>query len=364
MIFFKRLDLRRLTSVVGFLCFLILTCQGFAQLKTIDEFKDDKDCINYLEKLFPGVVKNRDIAGLAVAVIKDGKILWEGAYGYLNLKSSKKVNSSSLFDAASMSKPVTAFLTLKMMESGEIDIDKPLSEYLSHQPINSIMKSITPRMVLTHTTGLPNWGEQLIYKPGEQFSYSGQGFVYLSQAIENIKGKPFHQVMDEEVLTPFKMNHSTFLWEKEKADNWAYGHTDEGEIKNIKQYLKAHGAGTLATTAGDYARFIIALLNKKGLKKTTYQQMLSRQVKADDWGGPHRVKNISWGLGWGIQAGEAEDLFFHMGNNRYWRGYILADSKTKNGIVYFSNCESGNEIAKDIVGLISKGKQWGLQLVE
>jgi len=263
-----------------------------------------------------------------------------------------------------MSKPVTAYLTLKMMEIGEIDINKPLSEYFPEQERTPVLKSITPYMVLTHTSGLPNWGKELLYKPGTKFNYSGQGFVYLSRAIENIKNKPFHEIMSEEILIPMKIKNASFIWDKKYADNWAYGHVDDGEIKNMKKYVDAHGAGTLAITAGDYAKFILHLLKREGLKSATYQQMFSREIYADDWGGPHKLKNIYWGLGWGIQVGKSGDLFFHTGNNRYWRGYVLADKKTQNGIIYFSNCEDGHEIAGDIVRLISKDEQWGLQLVQ
>lgn len=343
----------------------IVFSQTWLRTKSTDTGTEDNSTFKRLNKKMLEIVNANKLSGLSVAVIEEGKILWAGAYGYRDIDNDEPVNVNTMFDAASMSKPVTAYLTLKMVDRGEIDLDEPLYKYL---PLDDDLKDqrqklITPRMVLTHTTGLPNWGKNFIRDPGEEFGYSGEAFVYLGRAIERIKKKPLHEILHEEVLKPLGMNNSSFIWNKDYEKNAASGHDIDGKVLEIKKYRSAHGAGTLATTASDYAKFVIAIIKGTGLRNKTRDSMLIRRVKAENWDGPEKIPHIYWGLGWGIHPGKNGDCFFHMGNNRYWRGYVVANPKTQRGVVYFSNCENGHAAARDIVNLVIEDFHWGLQLV-
>lgn len=325
-----------------------------------------KSLINKLHKKIQATMKTENIHGLSIAVIKNKKLIWTQAYGVRNKNNGDSVNTKTLFDAASMSKPVTAYLTLMLYERGKIKLDTPLVNYLPEENLfeDERFKLITARMVLTHTTGLPNWGKKLINEPGSKFGYSGEGYVYLGKVLEKISSMSLHELMQKEIFEPFGMKNSSFDWTNKYLVNGASGHTSNGKVVKKKKFEHAHGAGTMATTAEDYAKFVIALLSGFGLKKETFDLMLAPQVIADNWDQSYKIPNIYWGLGWGIQKRKKGDSFFHMGNNRYWRGYIVANKSTGDGVVYFSNSENGHNIAKPIVKIVIKDNHPGLQLVQ
>src|SRR5205823_3170598 len=131
-----------------------------------------------------------EVPGLSIAVIRDGKIVWKHGFGQKNAhpsatgtrdgKTDGPVRDDTLFPAASLSKPVFAYLTLRLVDRGVLDLDKPLYEYLPNQRIeqDERYKQITARMILSHTSGLPNWGGtplRLLFAPGERWSYSSEG---------------------------------------------------------------------------------------------------------------------------------------------------------------------------------------------
>ena len=149
-----------------------------------------------LSSLIPGLMARANVSGLSIALIDDGKIAWIGSFGVKNTKTSDKVDNRTVFQAASLSKVVFAYGVLKLVDQGNLDLDTPLSKYVPEYVKNDYrINAITARLVLTHRTGFPNWrpdGQPLVihFKPGDRFSYSGEGFVYLQRAIEKITGLP------------------------------------------------------------------------------------------------------------------------------------------------------------------------------
>lgn len=122
------------------------------------------------------------IPGMSLAIINKGKIVYVKGFGFANLENRKPVTAQTNFEAASMSKPVFSFYVQRLANDGIIDLDKPLFKYLPATDINDERyKKITARMVLSHTTGLPNWREgekmELAFDPGSAFSYSGEGYM-------------------------------------------------------------------------------------------------------------------------------------------------------------------------------------------
>lgn len=159
------------------------------------------------------------IPGVSLAVIKDGKLFYHKTYGVSNTMTGEKVNDNTLFEAASITKPVFAFAIERLAERGVINLDKPLYEYLPYKDIeyDERYKLMTARHVLTHRTGFPNWRSMnkdgkldLKFTPGTAYSYSGEGFEYLKLVIEKITGKKVEQVLQEEVIEPIGLYHTFF----------------------------------------------------------------------------------------------------------------------------------------------------------
>jgi CubicO group peptidase (beta-lactamase class C family) len=165
----------------------------------------------------------------------------------LGLKNAQKqdlIDGETIFEAASLSKPVFTYGILKLVENGKLDLDKPLAEYLCYADIKNDerINAITARMVLTHTSGFPNWRPKneslkIYFQPGERFSYSGEGFLYLQKVVEHISGLSLEEYTQKNVFIPLGMTHSSFIWSNDSKK--AAGHKlTVTPLKTKEKYLK------------------------------------------------------------------------------------------------------------------------------
>src|SRR6185312_8964138 len=221
---------------------------------------------------------------------------------------------------------------------------------------------ITARRVLTHSTGFPNWrpnGQDLkiIFPPGERFSYSGEGFVFLQKVVEKVAGQPLDAVMKQLVFDPLGMTSSSYVWRADYKDTKATGHDFGGLAGQVRQPKDANAAATLQATSSDYAKFMIAVMNGTGLKKSTAAAMVSEQMKVDE-GCSNCVNrqptgklsaNIFWGFGVGLQRTSDGTAFWHWGDNGDVHCYMLAYPKSKLGVVIFTNSGNGHSIIPEII---------------
>jgi CubicO group peptidase (beta-lactamase class C family) len=257
-----------------------------------------------LEARVPGLLRDGDVPGISIAVIRDGQLFWSGAFGAADPSTGATgapAGQDTAFQAASLSKPVFTYIALRLVDRGALGLDTPLVTYLPYERFADDRASrITARMVLSHTTGLPNWGDdklKLAFPPGERFSYSGEGFFYLQKVVEKITGTPLAELAHREVFEPFGMTRTSYVW---PGGPMAVGIDDNGILGPTDPKLKANAAASLLTTAGDYARFLLAVLAGRGLKPETAAAMLKPQVgvpsKHGDPFSPPR-DDLSWGLG-------------------------------------------------------------------
>jgi CubicO group peptidase (beta-lactamase class C family)/Flp pilus assembly protein TadD len=319
-----------------------------------------------------------EIPGLSIAVIREGKIVWKQAFGQKNAHPSATstrdgrtdgpVRDDTLFPAASMGKPVFAYIALRLVDRGILDLDRPLYEYLPNPRLeqDDRYKRITARMVLTHSSGLPNWGGtplKLLFAPGEQFSYSGEGFVYLQAVVEKLTGQSLEALAKQEVFGPLRMTHTTYAWSPALAGNLVSGKlvTDYPETVHNPH---ARAADSLLTTPEDYARFVLAIINGTGLKPETAERMLTPQIRAPQWMFTPQIpaakreapSSIYWGLGWGLEERDAGRYFWHTGDNEAWRCFVIASREKQEGLVYFTNTQDGLSIVSALVTAILGGK--------
>ena len=140
-------------------------------------------------------MREHAIPGLSMVVIENGEVALHFELGVKNTETKESVDEETLFETASLSKPVFAYGVLKLVEKGKLDLDKPLVAYLPYPDIANDERghSITARMVLAHTTGFPNWRPKnaplkIHFQPGDRFSYSGEGFLFLQKVVEQVTG--------------------------------------------------------------------------------------------------------------------------------------------------------------------------------
>jgi CubicO group peptidase (beta-lactamase class C family) len=310
-----------------------------------------------LEREIPRLMKEADIPGLSMAVVCNGQICWSKAFGVRNRETNDPVDENTMFEAASLTKPVTAYAALRLVDQGRLGLDRPLHEYFPGQKYDTLAndekyKNITARMVLTHTTGLPNWGTRFLREPGKLFGYSGEGFLYLGRTIEQISGRSLQDFAKKEIFDPLAMVHTSYIWNETYAANGASGHDRHGYPNGQRKNTEPNGAASLLTTARDYAAFLCAIINGQGLKKETAAQMLSPQVKATKWRTTEPDDHIMWGWGWGIQPGDNGLGYWHWGDNGDLRAYTVTYRDLKMGYVYFTNSENGLSIVEAVSALV------------
>jgi CubicO group peptidase (beta-lactamase class C family) len=309
-----------------------------------------------------------DIPGLSIAVIRDSKVIWTSGFGVTSSDTKARVNDDTVFEAASLTKPVFAYAVLKLVDDGKLALDTPLVKYLPGRydvGDDPRLDQITARHVLSHTTGFPNWrprGDKTLkmyFTPGDRFSYSGEGFVYLSKVVEEITGESLQAFVKRTVLDPLDMESSDLVWRSDYESRKTFTHDWVGGLSGRGKPDKSNAAASLHTTANDYAKFVIAMLNGTGLKPATARLMLTPQASVTLAGAfslnapdAKRSPSVSWGLGWGLEKTQDGMSFWHWGDNGDTKAFVLADPKQKTGLVMFSNSANGLSIVNELVGIV------------
>jgi CubicO group peptidase (beta-lactamase class C family) len=312
------------------------------------------ESIDSLEKHLPVWMNAADIPGLQAVLIRNGKVEWAKGFGFANAETKVPVDNSTLFEAASLSKVMTAYGALKLVDAGKLDLDKPLNAYLGNNydiGNDPRIEMITARRVLTHSAGFPNWRAPnatklpIEFNPGERFSYSGEGFVYMSKVMEKLSGKDFETYMHDAVFVPLGMGNSYFSWQDTFAYRHVFRHDWQGMRSTRWEEKGYNAAASLHTTAGDYAKFMLALLNGTGLKKKTWREMFTPQIRVDNKAFPE----LYWGLGVGLEIEGKNKSFWHWGDQGDSKCYMEADLNTKDAFLYFTNSANGLAVADRIL---------------
>ncbi|NIG55793.1 serine hydrolase [Chitinophaga sp. Cy-1792] len=305
------------------------------------------------------------IPGVSLALIKDGKMVYHKVYGVTNTMTGEKVNDNTLFEAASVTKPVFAFAVERLAERGVIDLDRPLYEYLPNKDIeyDDRYKLMTARHVLTHRTGFPNWrwmnkdGKlDLKFTPGTAYNYSGEGFEYLKLVVEKITGKKVEQVLQEEVLGPIGLYHTFFSKNDSLQNVAAYGHIDKIPTPNDLPE-KPGMAYSMYTEAGIFTKFMLYLLEQKGLTPATYDSILSRHsdYPASE---AHYLDGPAY-MGMSLQIRETPfgKTFGHGGNNGDFKCRFEVYKDLKMGYVIFTNSNTSDVLLENMHRFLVEGKK-------
>jgi CubicO group peptidase (beta-lactamase class C family) len=288
------------------------------------------------------------------------------------------LNSDSVFQAASLSKPVFAYEVLKLVEQGRLELDAPVVKYLPrgyrHQfhpleaepPLKKTdlvtdpqLQAVTVRMVLNHTSGLPNWASRPLSfdsAPGTKWGYSGEGFVLLQRAVEAVTGEPLDRFMTAQVFKPQAMEHSDYVWSARIAQNLVTGTKANGAPRAPWDFTKPVAAFSLYTSAADYGKFLVTVLNDDHMLK----QITASSVSVDP------SLDLSWGLGWGIERVQDDLYIWHWGNNPGYRAFVIASVRTGDGFVMLTNSENGLKLAEPITQrlLPDKHKLFGFPMLD
>jgi CubicO group peptidase (beta-lactamase class C family) len=352
---------------------------AYISLSKIDKGKINKipqfsEVIEKLEKLTPPLMKELKVPGVSISVIANHELTCSMSFGVTDTARTDPVNPQTVFEACSMSKPVFAFLVLKLVEQGKLDLDKPLGDYLPEPfvTVDDYAKLITARMVLTHTSGMPNWrkgGEErggplpVYFKPGTKFSYSGEGIYYLQRVVEHITREALETYAKRNLFDQFGMASSSFVWNANLGPRIATGHDASGASLTRSRYAHADAAYTLYTTAKDYATFIIRIMDPNvadadSLNGKMMEEMFGQQVRMDtrdviDRPGRSLGLSAYRGLGWAIDATITGDIVYHSGSNQTgFTCYSQFNRREGSGIVIMTNSKNGGDLWSRLISAV------------
>ena len=306
-----------------------------------------------------------NIPGVSLALIKDGKMVYHQTYGVRNTMTSEKVDDNTLFEAASITKPVFSFAVQRLAERGVIDLDKPLYLYLPYDDIayDDRYKLMTARHVLTHRTGFPNWRYMnedgklnLKFTPGTAYNYSGEGFEYLKMVIQKITGKKVEQVLQEEVIEPMGLYHTFFSKNDSLQRMVAYGHFD-GLPSNNNLPESPGMAYSMHTEAAIFTRFMLYMLEQKGLKAETYDTMFQKHSEFNYDPGDEKPKIPAYmGMSLEIRETPFGKSFGHGGNNGDFKCKFEMYKDKKMGYVVFTNSNTSDPLLEMLRKFLVEGK--------
>jgi CubicO group peptidase (beta-lactamase class C family) len=294
----------------------------------------------------PSLMEAVDITGISLAVIRHGEIEVLEAHGYADRAAQTPATTVTVFEAASLGKPVFAYLVLKLVDAGLLQLDEPLCDLApALLQAGDHAASITVRHVLAHMTGLPNWRSakrplRCYFAPGKRFSYSGEGYAILQSAIERLTCETLDVLARRLVFQPLRMKNSTYNAADLLPGNIATPH--EAGRSLPKTWMPANAAGSLHTTAADYAQFLRAVLTGEGLSATMSQEWLKPNRRTpvpffaalDPLGDPELHPSVAWGLGWGVE-GESQ-VFFHWGSNPGFKSFAAGSVSDGRALVVLS----------------------------
>lgn len=308
----------------------------------------------------PGLLKEFHVEGLSIALIRDRKILLTSGYGLSNAITRSPITPQSLFEAYSLTKPLVAYRALQLCQSGVLHLDRPLDDYLNTPYIGNDPRSrlITARSVLSHTSGLPDeeTERRILFTPGEQWSYSTQGYCLLQQVMDRLTTERFDENMHRHILAPLGMTSSSFVWQDRFEAVMAQGHDPQG-VPQSDRRIRLADADSLLTTASDYAAFVAACVWPDGRESSDgpSRLMLQPQIPVAD--------HLYWGLGWGIEETDDGSIFWHMGGGTGapFQNFVWVSASHGIGIVILTNSANGGRLFEPLVRWIT-GRDFSLFL--
>lgn len=308
----------------------------------------EQDVEEFVDDLVPTQLKEYNIAGASIAVVKDGEIIFTKGYGSIDVEEKLKADSNTLFRVGSITKLFTWTALMQLIEQGKIDLDTDITTYIEDIKIpDNYVEPITVRNLMTHTAGfedkfsnlfmskdrktisikefLTNDKRKRIFAPGEMIAYSNYGALLAGCIIEEVAGMKYEEYIEENILNPLSMSRTTFYQPaSEKFGNVSKAHWySDGKYRKYEDAFTNYiPAGAMSTSANDISKFMIMHLesgrydNKVVLEEETANMMHSRQYASDE-----RLPGICFGfMEW---KRNNKRIIWHSGGTAFFKSLLM-----------------------------------------
>jgi CubicO group peptidase (beta-lactamase class C family) len=317
------------------------------------------------------------VPGLGLAIINDGAVVYEKGYGWRDVERKLAFTVDTNTYAASFTKVVFGYAALELVDRGVIALDtpiaaylpKPLPEYDNYKDLagDERWRKITPRMLLSHTSGLPNYRGfeddkklTIHFEPGTRYAYSGEGLNLLAMVIETVTKEPIETTIRRDVFEPFGMATTEMTYAARFDANHAIGYDENGKPLGPNEHMHVRAAGSMHTTVADFARFVAAVSRGERLSPKMRAEMLAPQIRIT---AKHEFPpfesvdthendaiRLSYGLTWGLYFTEPYgEAYFKEGHDDGWRNYAVCFDRSKDCVVIMTNSSNGEHIYNELL---------------
>jgi CubicO group peptidase (beta-lactamase class C family) len=328
------------------------------------------------------LMKREAVNGLAIALIENGRVSQVKAFGYRNVAKDLPLTTDTIMYGASLTKTAFAYMVMQLVDEGKLGLDTPITELLP-RPLpeyddysdlsgDDRWRSLTPRILLSHTTGFANfrWLEpdkrlRFHYRPGTRYGYSGEGFYIMQLILEQGLGLDVGKEMDRRVFERFEMRNSSMIWRDDFAKNLADGYKIDGSMQPHDDRSSVSAAGSMDTTINDQSLLWSGIIRGEGLSKEGFDEMKKSQLAisskhqfptlAENVSTNNKAIQLSTSIGWVAFQDTSGPAWFKGGHNDSTANMVVCVEKGKRCVVLLSNDVRAEKIYPELVeALIGK----------
>jgi len=354
---------------------IALSCGACAAHSTIARVDGTAIARAEIDATVERAMRAGEVTGVGIALFDRGEPVFVRAYGVRDTARHLPLTPDSVMTAASLSKAAFAYLVMKLVDLGKLELDKPLETYL-RKPLSEFPRyadlagdartgKLTVRILLDHTSGFANWrwfedDRRLAFhfEPGSRFAYSGEGIALLQLVVEEVMHAPLDRLMADRVFGPLGMTHTSMVWQERFEADHAIGYDEYGRPLGPQRRRQPDAAGGMQTTLADYARFLAAVMQPRGLTRAARDEMLRPQIRIDslhqfptlasETTTSNRAIDLAYGLGWGVYHTAHGRAFFKEGHDDGWRHYAVGFDSGR-GLLIMTNSSNGEGIFQELI---------------
>jgi CubicO group peptidase (beta-lactamase class C family) len=343
---------------------ILLAAQAAAPQTTIHRFDGEPVSADLIDTEARRMMAEAKVQGLAMAVVDDGKVVFVRSWGHRNVEKKLPLETDTIMYGASLTKFAFAYMVMQLVDEGKVDLDRSIAEYLP-KPLpeyefyaalsaDERWRKLTPRILLTHTSGLANFAflepdekMRLHFDPGSRYAYSGEGYIMLQFVLETGLGLKVGDEMQRRVFDRFGMTRTSMMWREDFAGNLADGYRVDGTFGAHDQRSRPRAAGSMDTTIDDFAKFLAGFVRGEGLSARSRAEIVKPQIPIStpsqfptflETSSPAmQAIKLSGGLGVITFEGPYGRAFFKGGHNDTTGNQAICIEKARRCVLYLAN---------------------------